>query len=315
MSDKIFTQIGESLHGSIRKTAEAMKELLGLGAGALARPGAARDYLLGLITEQVAHGAAYLAVNVDVFGEDDPRQAERMMRDYVRLVRQYGRGVPVCVDSSDPAVLRAGLAAWYEGADGGIAKPLINSVKTATMKDLLPLNGDKPYRFIGMLVDERLSANEVTAERLHELARRLFFAAREYGFAADEMYFDTTTYPLAIDMPMTSDTPGFTYRAFEAIKRIKSDADLKGVHCTLGISNCCRDLPGRKIGICRAYWQVACTYGLDTAIVNVMHDYGKTPADTDLLKLVEAFARQDGSAAATMRAMELMGEFCAAQRK
>jgi len=49
--------------------------------------------------------------------------------------------------------------------------------------------------------------------------------------------------------------------------------------------------------------------------VNVTHEYGLKPVDAELLELVDAFARQDGSAERSMKAMELMGGFCRANRK
>ena len=85
---------------------------------------------------------------------------------------------------------------------------------------------------------------------------------------------------------------------------------MRGVHCVLGVSNCARDLPGRKIGICRAYLAKAMEYGLDAAIVNVAHRYEQTEAAPDLLKLVDAYAKMDGSSENTGVAMELMGKYC-----
>jgi cobalamin-dependent methionine synthase I len=116
-------------------------------------------------------------------------------------------------------------------------------------------------------------------------------------------------------MPMEPNVPGYTYRAFETIKKIKGDPEMKGVHCSLGISNCARDLPGRKIGVCRAYIAKAMEYGLDAAIVNVGHHYGRAEPDQELLELVDAFAKMDGSADRLNRAMELMGRFCRENRQ
>jgi 5-methyltetrahydrofolate corrinoid/iron sulfur protein methyltransferase len=137
----------------------------------------------------------------------------------------------------------------------------------------------------------------------------------QYGFKPEEILFDSTVFPLAIDMPMEPGVPGYTYRAFEAIKKIKSDPAMKGVHCSLGISNSVRDLPGRRIGVCRAYVAKAMEYGLDAGIVNVAHHYGRVPADPDLVALVDAFAKMDGSAEATNKSMMLMGKFCQENRK
>ena len=131
----------------------------------------------------------------------------------------------------------------------------------------------------------------------------------------EEIFFDSTVFPLAIDMPMESGVPGYTYRTFETIKKIKTAPDMKGVHFSLGISNCCRDLPGRKIGICRAYVEKAMTYGLDAGIVNVSHHFGEKRADEELAKLVDVFAKMDGSMDRSTDAMMLMGQFCAATKK
>jgi len=312
-------QIGENIHASIPRPAAAMKELLAAGPGAFDRPSAALDYIISLITSQARHGADYLEVNVDAFGEKDPALTARMIRDYVRLIRRHGDGVPVCVDSGVSEVLKAGLEAWYEGAPAGIALPLLNSVKTYTMDAVLPLRKDHPFKFIGLLVDIQSTGSEGSYYGIDELAamaKSIFEAATgRYGFRPGDIFFDSTVFPLAIDMPMTPDTPGYTYRTFETIRRLKADPAMKGVHFSLGITNAVRDLPGRRTGVCRAYLAKAMEYGLDAGIVNVMHDYGKRPAAADLRTFVEAFAAQDGSAEAGQRAITAMMDFCKANRK
>ncbi len=90
---------------------------------------------------------------------------------------------------------------------------------------------------------------------------------------------------------------------------------MQGVHCSLGISNCARDLPARRIGLCRAYFAEAMKYGLDAAIVNVAHHYGLVEPAAELLELVDAYAKMDGSAESLNKAMELMGKFCRDNRK
>ncbi|MBN1437007.1 MAG: dihydropteroate synthase [Sedimentisphaerales bacterium] len=315
MADKYLIQIGESVHASIPKSGAAMKDLVAKGEGAYTEKSEPLDYLVSLIVDQVANGADFIAINVDAFGETDPQLAVDLMKEYVKLVRQHGSGVPACIDSSDVNVLKAGLEQWYQDAPSDIAMPLVNSVKTTTMSTLLPWRAKHAFKVVGMLVDEEGKADEASADTLYGLAKRIFRGAMEHGFAAEDIFFDTTTYPLAIDMPLTPGTPSFTYRAFEAIKKIKSDPEMKDCHCSLGVSNSVRDLPARKIGVCRAYVAKAKEYGLDAGIVNVMHHYGETDADAELMELVEAFALQDGSADASMKAMMVMGEFCSNSRK
>jgi cobalamin-dependent methionine synthase I len=187
------------------------------------------------------------------------------------------------------------------------------------MEDILPLKKDFDFAFIGLLVGEGTPTGpggSHSVDELYSLAGQIFTkAVGEYGFTPGEIFFDSTVFPLAIDMPMEANVPGYTYRAFETIKKIKSDARFKGVHCSLGVSNCARDLPGRRVGICRAYVAKAAEYGLDAAIVNVAHHYGQVEPAAELMELVDAYAKMDGSAESLNRVMELMGKFCRENRK
>lgn len=306
--------IGESIHASIPKTGEIMKKLHSLGAEAYTKPSGELDYVIALIESQADDGAAYIAINVDAFGEDDPQTSVDLMVEYVKLVRKYSKGVPVCMDSSDDNVLVAGLKEWYNTTEN-VKQPLINSIKLHTMEKMLPLKKHFDYSFIGLLVAEEHSSDKHPVEQMYEMAKKIFTRAKEFGFKPGEIYFDSTVFPLAIDMPMNAGQSSYCYNAFETIKKIRADKDMQGVHCSLGVSNSVRDLPGRKIGVCRAYVQKAMEAGLDAAIVNPSHRYGDSPADPDLVKLVEAFANLDGDPNKLMPAMDLMGKFCSENRK
>ncbi len=310
--------IGESVHASIPKTGAVMKQLAALGAEAYSKPSGPLNYIKALIESQAAEGADYIAVNLDAFGETNPQITVDMMREYVKLVRKWGMGVPICFDSSNNDVLIAGLKEWYD-TDEPVKQPLINSVKIYTMDAILPLKQHYDYAFIGLLVSEDKPTGPGGSHSIDELygfAKEIFnTAVGKYGFKPGEIFFDSTVFPLAIDMPMEPNVPGYTYRAFETIKKIKSDPKLRGTHFSLGVSNSVRDLPGRSIGVCRAYVAKAMEYGLDAGIVNVAHHYGAVEPDPDLLKLVDAFAKMDGSPEWLNNAMMLMGQFCQANRK
>jgi len=295
-----------------------MKQLAQLGSGAYSKQTEQLDFIKSLVETQTEDGASYIAVNLDAFGEDEPQLCVDMMVEYVRLVRKWGSGAAVCIDSSDNNVLTAGLKEWYNTGEK-VKKPLINSVKVYTTGSILPLKKEFDFAFIGLLVSEETPTGpggSNSVDELYSIAKQIFDeAAGEYGFTPDEIFFDSTVFPLAIDMPMEPGVPGYTYRAFETIKKIRSDPQMQGVHCLLGISNCVRDLPGRKIGVCRAYLAKAAEYGLDAAIVNVAHGYGQDEPDSELLELVDAYANMDGSAERLNQAMALMGKFCREIRK
>jgi cobalamin-dependent methionine synthase I len=310
---KTFISIGESVHASIPKTAEQMKQLAELGPDAYSKPSEPLNYIKGLIESQAAEGADYIAVNLDAFGEDDPQKAVNMMVEYVRMIRKWGGGVPICIDSSNDNVLKAGLKEWFNTSQK-VAQPLVNSIKVYTMNNMLPLKKDYDYAFVGLLMMESVQSPSV--DQLYLVAKEIFREATgKYGFKPGEIFFDPTIFPLAIDMPMEPGQQSYTYKTFETIKKINHDPEMKGVHFTGGISNCVRDLPGRKIGVCRAYVAKAMEYGLDGGIVNVSHHYGTSEAAQDLLELVDAYAKMDGSAERMNEAMTLMGKFCRDSRK
>lgn len=309
--------IGESIHASIPKTGKVMAELHALGPDAYTTPSGPLNYIRALVEEQADEGASYIAVNLDAFGENNSQQAVAMMTEYTRLVRQWGKGVPICVDSSNDDVLIAGLKEWYN-TDEPVKQPLLNSIKIYTADKMMPLKKDYDFSFIGLLVSEAKPTGPGGSHSIDELfgyARELFDKAMQHGFKPEEIYFDSTVFPIAIDMPMEPGVPGYTYRAFETIRRIKNDPQMKNCHTSLGISNSCRDLPGRKIGICRAYVAKAMECGLDAGIVNVAHHYGEKPVDPELLALVNAYASLDGSMEKLNEAMTLMGQFCSSCRK
>jgi methylenetetrahydrofolate reductase (NADPH) len=310
--------IGEAVHASIPKTGQIMKQLAELGPDAYTRPSGPLNYIRALIESQASEGADYIAVNLDAFGETDPRTTVNMVVEYVRLVRKWGGGVPICIDSSNNDCLIAGLKEWYN-TNEPVRQPLLNSVKVYTMDKMLPLKKQFDYAFIGLLVSEERPTGpggSHSVEELYSLVKRIFeTATTQYGFKPGEIFLDSTVFPLAIDMPMEPGVPGYTYRAFETIKKIKADPKMKGVHCSLGISNSVRDLPGRRIGVCRAYVAKAMEYGLDAGIVNTAHHYGLIEPDAELLELIDAYAKLDGSNERLNTAMMLMGRFCQENRK
>jgi cobalamin-dependent methionine synthase I len=308
-----FISIGESIHASIPKTGKVMKQLRELCPDAYSAPSEQLDYIKDLIESQSAEGANYIAVNLDAFGEDEPQVAVDMMVEYTGLVRKWGGGVPVCIDSSDDNVLIAGLKEWYK-TDKQVKQPLVNSIKVHTMDNMFALKKHYDYGFVGLLMAE--SGQSHSVDDLYALARQIFDeAVGKYTFKPEEIFFDSTIFPLAIDMPMQPGEPGYTYKTFETIRKIKSDRDMKGVHFTGGISNCARDLPARKTGIMRAFVHKAMEYGMDSGIVNVKHHLSQGQPDVELLKLVDAYAKMDGSAEKMTEAMMLMGEFCQDSRK
>ncbi len=308
--------IGESVHASIPSHSKYMKELLDMGPNSLTKPSPQLDYVVNLIKSQVDDGADYIAINVDAFGENDPQISVNLMKEYVKLVRKHSK-VPVCIDSSNNDVLIVGLKEWYN-TDAKVTQPLVNSIKDHNIDLIMPLKKEYDYAFVGLLMSDQPGSGPGgfhTVDDLFNLAKLIWTAAMKYGFKNSEIFYDTSCFPIAIDMPMEPGKCGYTYRTFETIKKIDNDPQMHGVHFSLGITNSVRDLPHRKIGVARAFVQKAMEYGLDAGIVNPSHKFGEKPADQDLVDLVDAYAKLDGSMEALNDAMMKMAEYCQSGRK
>ena len=168
--------IAEAVHASIPKTGKIMKMLADLGADAYTKPSGPLNYVRALIESQASEGADYIAINLDAFGENDPQVTVNMMREYVKLVRKWGNGVPVCMDSSNDNVLKAGLEEWYNTKEF-VKQPLINSIKVYTMDKMLPLKRQYDFAFVGLLVSEDKPTGpggSHSVDELYGLARQIF---------------------------------------------------------------------------------------------------------------------------------------------
>jgi len=259
---------------------------------------AGERHLLKLIADQTAAGADYLDLNVDNFLIDaglGRQQALRLMEHILTLIEEHGRGIPPCIDSSDPAMLEHGLV-FYHKLTRGRRKPLVNSV-TATRLGVLALRRQIPFSAVCMLLEKVGDQSGFTdiagPEVYHETARYLFDQARAAGFAADEIFFDPTVGPLGADVV------GYTRRTFEGIRAIRSDAEMAGVHVCLGLSNCSDGLP-RRLAINRAYLRLAMEYGVDAAILDAVQMREDDKVDGKILTLIRRIAEDQEADALTL---------------
>jgi len=303
--------VGELIHTTIPKVKKAF-DLIKAGGSDFAPDNPGVEFLRGAVESQVLKGADYLDCNVDDAGGGDLELASRLMRGAVRLIVEHGEGVPPCVDSSDVAVLRAGIEEYYRAAPSGARPPLVNSANSENLEKFWDLLHTGRFHVVYMLMESSLSAKAmgqyVTPDQMLENALRFFRQATKRGFRPEEIYFDTTVMPLAVEFSCF-DRPGYSYCSFEAMRRIMKNEKMKGVGTILGISNLTRDFPsGRKIGIQRGYVHLAMQRGLTAAIVDVEKDFGlKPPEDDEIVEIVRAFVEYDGSPEAYQRMQDAYG--------
>ena len=288
-----LVQIAELIHASIPLPGAAMKFIQKMGEEGFTKPNRGLLVIEDLISSQARQGADYIDVNLDALG--DPNAPE-LMRRFVRLVHKYGEGVPPCVDSSDVRVLQAGLEEWNRLE--GKRPALVNSVpfmELGKYRPLLELRKRYAFSVICLLVGAE-GPLKSTAEMV-SAARGMFRAATAAGFRNNEILFDSVTLGIASDGCMDAMgnlKPSHTHNSFHAIREMRQDPAMAGVHCVLGVSNWVYGARKRRIGHIRAFIAAAQKHGLDAAIVDVGQQYGITPAPKELVGFVETFVALDG---------------------
>ncbi len=305
--------IADQLSASHPKTGKVMKEILDLGEAAFARGTGPVSYIRALIRNQADEGANYIAVNVDALSDADGQRAARMMRQYVRLIRQWGGDVPACIDSHFDEALIGGLTEWYD-TNQSVRPPLLSSIRLDTADRLMALKEKHDFHVMALLGAPAVGCPSV--DEAFELARQLFDkAVNQYRFAPEQVFFNPVAVPLMKDEPIPPAGHGRTHSAFETIRRIKADPSMKQSHCVLRCSDAAGGLPGRAVGVCRAYVAEAMEYGLDAVFANPASHFGESPADSGLQALVHAYAGMDGSPERTRDAKERLARFCEETQK
>jgi len=178
---------------------------------------------------QVDAGADVLDVNVGAAGVDEGD----LLPKAVRLVAETV-DVPLCIDSANPAALRAALTLYRELAPNG--KPLVNSVngEPASLDRVLPLVAEFGAAVIGLAMDEQ--GIPPTAEGRLAVARRIVERAEAMGIPRQDVVIDCLALTVGADSRAGLVT-------LDAIRMVREEL---GVNMTLGASNISFGLPERE---------------------------------------------------------------------
>lgn len=174
---------------------------------------------------QVQAGADIIDVNVSTFSVDEATMLPRVVQMLMDTV-----GVPLCIDSANPAALEASLKV-YKG------KPLVNSVtgEEHSLGKVLPLVKEYGAAVIGLVQDdEGVPKNE---ERRVSIAHKLVTRAESLGVSREDIIIDCLAPAIGTD----------TNAGIEVIKAIsRVNAEL-GVNQTIGASNVSFGMPDRDL--------------------------------------------------------------------
>ena len=209
--------------------------------------------------EQVACGAMVLDVNSGaVFKNrmaEDARYADNnfveppLMRELIERVQAIV-DVPLCIDSSVPGALEAGL----EAAQG---RPLLNSVTGEEERLELVLPLVKKYGVPVVAISNDDTGISEDPDVRFAVARKIVERAADFGIPAHDIVVDPLVMPVG-----AMATAG--RQVFTLVARLRVEL---GVNTTCGASNISFGLPNRH-GINGAFLPMAIGAGMTSAIMN-----------------------------------------------
>jgi 5-methyltetrahydrofolate--homocysteine methyltransferase len=208
--------------------------------------------------DQIRDGAHMLDLSVDYVGRDGAKDMKEIASRFATAST-----LPIVLDSTEPAVLKAGLEAL-----GG--RSVINSVNyedgdgpTSRFARIMPLVQEHGASVVALTIDEEGQAR--TAEWKLRVARRLITdLSTNWGMAVGDILIDTLTFPIATGQ---EETRRDGIETISAIRTLKSE--FPAVQTTLGVSNVSFGLnPAARVVLNSVFLHECVEAGLDSAIVH-----------------------------------------------
>jgi 5-methyltetrahydrofolate--homocysteine methyltransferase len=202
--------------------------------------------------EQVACGATMLDVNAGVVYNSNPNPNETeppLMRKVIEMVQGLV-DIPLCIDSSVPGALKAGL----ETCEG---RPLLNSITGEEERLELVLPLVKKYNVPVVAISNDDTGISEDPNVRFAVAKKIVERAADFGIPAHDIVVDPLVMPVG-----AMGTAGL--QVFALVRRLREEL---GVNTTCGASNISFGLPNRH-GINNAFLPMAIAAGMTSAIMN-----------------------------------------------
>ncbi len=209
-----------------------------------------RAYLRAMARRQAAAGASYLDLNVDEVTTDVNARIAAMR--WLVTAIEDATDVPLALDSSSAAVLRAGLDATSRRAGA----PLLNSAALDRLDVLDFAAGDGCGVVLSATGAGSMPAN---ADQRVSNGRALIDAAVARGLDLAALYVDSLVLPVAVD-------PEAGRSFLDAVRALRA-AFTAGLHLTGGLSNVSYGLPARRL-LNDVFIDLAIAAGADSGIID-----------------------------------------------
>jgi len=235
------------------------------------------DEAVSVAREQVEGGANVIDVNMDEGLLDGPRCMER----FLWLLHDENIKVPIMIDSSDWAVIEAGLKCCQ-------GKGIVNSISLKEGEEKFLHQARTIRRFgaavIVMAFDE--TGQAVTCEEKVRICRRAFkLLTEKAGFPPEDIIFDANILTVGTGM---EEHANYAVEFIEAVRQIKQQCP--GARTSGGVSNVSFAFRGNEVvreAMNAAFLYHAIQAGLDMGIVNPAQLEVYEEIDRELLQYIE----------------------------
>jgi 5-methyltetrahydrofolate--homocysteine methyltransferase len=265
-----FKLIGELINNSFARAAKAFKARDLAGYQALAK-------------RQAELGADYLTLNID--GTQTmrvlPEEMYDLLPDLIPAI-QEATDVPIAFDNPSVEFHRRCLKLYDRNKSG---RPILNSVAASRhhLDERLELVAEYDTMVIGMASEkfvagggaQCLSADDVygATQQLVELLRT------KANRANDQIISDPGLAPVG------ADTYGLVNMGLDAMRMIRANPDLAGVHLSVGLTNFSFGMPkAMRENVESAYLTLAVAAGLDFVLGNPEKDLHLLDADDRIVR-------------------------------
>jgi len=247
-----------------------------------------------LAVRQVESGARYLDVTIGPLGVTN----HAYLAETICAI-QAAVTVPLCFDYPDPTLLELCLKT-YDRARAGGAAPLINSITEQRWEIMDLYRPLGPFKVIVMAserVEDGVAKSNKTPEEFAATARRAALRLqKDYGLAMDDIFLDISV------SAVVADTKGLHRATLSAIKAIRQDPELAGIHIMGGLTNIGQQLPAKaadgsdlKLMLECAFLTLAVPLGFDAVLATPWRALKPLPDDNYVLMAYKNFLEQTGS--------------------
>jgi cobalamin-dependent methionine synthase I len=208
------------------------------------------EYIRNIARDQFEKGADFIDVNAGAFPDNEAGHLQWLVKEV-----QSEIDAPCCLDSPDPQVLAAALAAHKGTA-------MVNSIslEKERYEILLPVISGTDLNIVALCMSD--SGMPQTCDERCKIADRLINGLVKNDIPVENIYVDPLVQPVATDTR-------FGIEFLDAVEKIMKA--FPGIHTVCGLSNISFGLPERK-HLNRTFVTMAIARGLDAAIVDPLDE-------------------------------------------